>query len=160
MLDHLELLVVVDNETDTLSSVDPGVSQLPEMASLLDRLPAEGAHGAVCVFDHLCVACHGLSVQVTGRLGDEVRTILFDVGPYPDTWLANAARHDLDLSRIETVFLSHWHADHSGGFPTVADSPIRCTSLPQNRVSLSSTHDKCAPRSSSANAWISSMMTA
>lgn len=121
-LDHLELLVVVDNETDTLSSVDPGVAKIPELANLMGRIEPSGeheGHPTVCVFDHLCVACHGLSVLVTGRLGSETRTALFDVGPYADTWLENAARLALDLSSIEVVFLSHWHADHSGGFPPV-----------------------------------------
>ena len=45
--------------------------------------------------------------------------MLFDVGPYPDIWLDNARRLDVDLSTIEYVFLSHWHFDHSGGFPEV-----------------------------------------
>ena len=39
-LDELRLLVVVDNETDTLSSVDAGVPQMPEAANLLARLPS------------------------------------------------------------------------------------------------------------------------
>ncbi|MGI9578552.1 MAG: MBL fold metallo-hydrolase [Microthrixaceae bacterium] len=121
-LDSLELTVVVDNETDTLSSVDEGTPQLPEMVSLLMRLPParqhEG-HQGIEVFDHLCVACHGLSVLLTGRLGDDVRTALFDVGPYGNVWLENADRLGLDLAEIEWIFLSHWHADHSGGFPVV-----------------------------------------
>jgi len=120
-LDSLELTVIVDNETDTLSSIDAGVDQIPEMASLLQRLPAsrehEG-HPGVCVFDHLCVACHGLSVLARGTLGDETRTALFDVGPYGDVWLDNIGRLGIDLTEIEWIFLSHWHADHSGGFPT------------------------------------------
>ena len=33
-LDELEILVVVDNETDTLSSVDDGVPQIPEIIHL------------------------------------------------------------------------------------------------------------------------------
>lgn len=45
--------------------------------------------------------------------------MLFDVGPYPDLWLDNAQRLGVDLSTIEYVFLSHWHFDHSGGFPEV-----------------------------------------
>ena len=121
-LDSLELLVVVDNETDTLSSVDSDVAQVPEVASLMARIPPSGeheGHPTVCVFDHLCVACHGLSVLVTGVRRDERRTVLFDVGPYPDGWLDNSERLGLDLSVIELVFLSHWHADHSGGFPEV-----------------------------------------
>jgi len=33
----LDLLVVVDNESDTLSSVDKGVPQLPELGRLVAR---------------------------------------------------------------------------------------------------------------------------
>ena len=43
-LDELLLTVVVDNETDTLSSVDAGVPQLPELASLLGRTPVTRLH--------------------------------------------------------------------------------------------------------------------
>jgi 7,8-dihydropterin-6-yl-methyl-4-(beta-D-ribofuranosyl)aminobenzene 5'-phosphate synthase len=71
------------------------------------------------VFDQLCCACHGLSVLITGRRDHEARSMLFDVGPYPDLWLDNARRLGIDLSRIEHIFLSHWHFDHSGGFPEV-----------------------------------------
>ncbi len=122
VLDALELTVVVDNETDTLSSVDDGLPQQPEIVSLVARIPPSrhhDGHPGHAVFDHLCVACHGLSVLVTGRSGEETRTMLFDVGPYGDVWLDNAERLGVDLAGIETVFLSHWHADHSGGFPTV-----------------------------------------
>ena len=38
-LDELRLLVVVDNQTDTLSSVDDGVPQVPEGTLLAMRLP-------------------------------------------------------------------------------------------------------------------------
>ena len=121
-LDLLELLVVMDNETDTLSSVDEGVPQIPEVAHLAARTPAsrqyEG-HDCKLVFDQLCCGCHGLSVLVTGRLNDVEHTILFDVGPYPQYWLDNAVRLNVDLSKIECLFLSHWHFDHSGGFPEV-----------------------------------------
>jgi 7,8-dihydropterin-6-yl-methyl-4-(beta-D-ribofuranosyl)aminobenzene 5'-phosphate synthase len=88
----------------------------------MGRVAPSGEHEGyptVCVFDHLCVACHGLSVLVTAHLRAETRTVLFDVGPYPDVWLDNAERLDIDLSSIELLFLSHWHADHSGGFPEV-----------------------------------------
>jgi 7,8-dihydropterin-6-yl-methyl-4-(beta-D-ribofuranosyl)aminobenzene 5'-phosphate synthase len=125
ILDELMLTVVVDNETDTLSSVDSGVAQLPEMASLLGRVPPSreyDGHPGICVFDQLCVACHGLSVLATGRRGAETRTVLFDVGPYGDVWLDNAERLGIDLTSIEELFLSHWHADHSGGFPAVVEA--------------------------------------
>jgi 7,8-dihydropterin-6-yl-methyl-4-(beta-D-ribofuranosyl)aminobenzene 5'-phosphate synthase len=121
-LDALEILVVVDNETDTLSSVDDGVPQIPEVAHLLSHTPANREHdGHECktVFDQLCCACHGFSVLITGRRDAGEHTMLFDVGPYPDLWLDNARRLDIDLASIECVFLSHWHFDHSGGFPEV-----------------------------------------
>lgn len=121
-LDELEMLVVVDNETDTLSSVDDGVPQIPEIVQHAARTPPsrqfEG-HDCKVVFDQLCCACHGLSVLVTAREGGQERTILFDVGPYPDVWLDNARRLDVDRAAIERVFLSHWHFDHSGALPEV-----------------------------------------
>lgn len=121
-LDELRIVIVVDNETDGLSSIDEGVPQVSEIAGLVQRVPSafefEG-HECKPVFEHLCCACHGFSALVSGRSGDEERAMLFDVGPYPDIWLSNAERLAIDLSRIETLFLSHWHADHSGGFPEV-----------------------------------------
>ena len=121
-LDELEILVIVDNETDTLSSVDEGVPQIPEVVQHAARTPPsrifEG-HECKVVLDQLCCACHGYSVLITGRSGETERTALFDVGPYPDLWLDNAKRLDVDLARIELLFLSHWHFDHSGGFPVV-----------------------------------------
>ncbi|MGO8869731.1 MAG: MBL fold metallo-hydrolase [Alphaproteobacteria bacterium] len=121
-LDELEILVVVDNETDTLSSVDEGVPQIPEVVHLAARTPPSGkyeGHDCKTVLDQLCCACHGLSVLITGRRGQQRHSMLFDVGPYPDLWLDNARRLGVDLSTIEYVFLSHWHFDHSGGFPEV-----------------------------------------
>jgi len=121
-LDELELLIVVDNETDNLSSVDEGLPQIPEMFRLAARLPRTEVcpgHAGWEVFDHMCVACHGLSVLATARRGDAVRTVLFDVGPSAGVWLDNAEHLGVDLAAIEHVFLSHWHFDHSGGFPEV-----------------------------------------
>ena len=121
-LDSLTLLVVVDNESDILSSVDTGIPKLSEVTHLLERTPVALTHGPCeghVVFDHLCLACHGLSVLVTARRGATARTALFDVGPDGDVWLANAKRLGVDLAAIEVVFLSHWHFDHSGGLPKV-----------------------------------------
>ena len=121
-LDELDILVVVDNETDTLSSVDDGVPQIPEVVHLAARTPARRVHqGHECkeVFDQLCWACHGFSVLITGRRDGRQRRMLFDVGPSADVWLDNARRLAIDLSTIERVFLSHWHFDHSGALPEV-----------------------------------------
>src|SRR4051812_24463907 len=124
-LDELTITIVVDNATDTLSSIGPGIPQRPEIAYLLGGIPPRGqhdGHNCVVVFDHLCVACHGFSALVTARGGDRTATVLFDVGPYGEVWLANAERLAVDLSSIELLFLSHWHWDHSGGITTVVEA--------------------------------------
>src|SRR5215469_10554665 len=121
-LDALDLLVVVDNESDTLSSVDKGVPQLPELGRLVARVPhlaPKDGHDCVEPWGHLCLACHGFSALVTGRRGSEERSVLFDVGPSAKVWLENARRLGVRLASIEVICLSHWHADHSGGFPGV-----------------------------------------
>lgn len=127
-LDELRLLVVVDNETDTLSSVDDGVPQVPEVWGHVARTPATrpcAGHEGKEVFDKLCCACHGFSVLATGRRGGTEHTVLFDVGPYGDLWLANAERLGVDLASIEAIFLSHWHYDHSGALPAVVAAVAR-----------------------------------
>ena len=49
-LDELTITIVVDNATDTLSSIAPGIPQLPEMAYLLGGVPPSGQHdGHDCV---------------------------------------------------------------------------------------------------------------
>lgn len=121
-LDRLDLLVVVDNETDSLSSIAAAIPQAPEILGHLGRIePTVGVGGQQCyeVFDHLCVACHGFSVLVSARRGRDHHRILFDVGPYGDVWLDNAERLGVDLASIAEVFLSHWHWDHSGALPVV-----------------------------------------
>ena len=40
-LDELTITIVVDNATDTLSSIGPGIPQLPELAYLLGSVPPE-----------------------------------------------------------------------------------------------------------------------
>jgi 7,8-dihydropterin-6-yl-methyl-4-(beta-D-ribofuranosyl)aminobenzene 5'-phosphate synthase len=121
-LDELRLLIVVDNEIDMLSSVTDGIPQISSAAYLGARVPTVREHeGRACkvVLDRHCCAGHGFSVLVTARRGDEEHTMLFDAGPYGWLWKDNAAKLGVDLAAIETVFLSHWHSDHSGGLVEV-----------------------------------------
>jgi 7,8-dihydropterin-6-yl-methyl-4-(beta-D-ribofuranosyl)aminobenzene 5'-phosphate synthase len=121
-LDDLTVQVVIDNTSDPLSSGPVGIPQQPELAALLaGGSGAERLLGrdAMVVFDRFCIACHGFSALVTGRAGRRQSSVLFDVGPYGDIWLANAKRLSLDLADIEAVVLSHWHWDHSGAMIAV-----------------------------------------
>ena len=130
-LDELEMLVVVDNETDTLSSVDEGVPQIPEVVQHAARAPTSRTfEGHECkeAFDRLCWACHGYSVLITGRGGGRQRSVLFDVGPHAEIWIENSRRLGVDLSAIGYVFLSHWHYDHSGALPEVISAIARARS--------------------------------
>mgnify|MGYP003407154722 FL=1 len=124
VLDELRVLIVVDNETDTLSSVGEGVPQQPELFGQIARAPRHAIGDHVCCepFGNLCVACHGFSALVTARSGDASHTVLFDVGPYSAVWLDNAHRLGISLASIERVFLSHWHFDHSGALPDVVQA--------------------------------------
>ena len=64
-LDELEILVVVDNETDTLSSVDVGVP-LPVPAAIPpDTLPQNG------IFAHIANPCPDAFIQHIHRLWPE-----------------------------------------------------------------------------------------
>ncbi len=123
VLDELELLVVLDNQTDILSSVPAAVPRSSEVVHLLRDTPEEIAGGHV-VFDKLCYACHGLSVLLTGRSGSRRHKVLFDTGPDGNLWLDNAAKLGVVLADIELVFLSHWHFDHSGGLPVVVGAIV------------------------------------
>src|SRR5256885_14753694 len=95
LLDELRLTVVIDNETDTLSSIDPGVPQIGEIGGFLQRFPPArelDPQTAKTFFDHSCCACHGLSILSTGRRGDRQHSLLVGVGPYPAGWNENPAR--------------------------------------------------------------------
>lgn len=47
---------------------------------------------------------------------DGDRVILLDTG-YSDVFIENAARMQIDLSRVTDIVLSHGHNDHTGGLP-------------------------------------------
>lgn len=112
-VDSLEVLVLVDNATDNLSSVPQSVEV--ETSRLLRR------GGAVVTGAGLCVAAHGLSCLVTVRWGEERRTLLFDAGPDGEVFSRNVQRLGTDLGRVDAVVLSHGHWDHAGGMPRALD---------------------------------------
>ena len=108
-VEQLEIMVLVDNVTDSLSSNPPFVES--EFAFLR-------RHGMKWLSGQcLCCAAHGLSCLITATVGGERRTLLFDAGP--DEWVfeRNVTRLGVDLGAVETMVLSHGHWDHGAGLP-------------------------------------------
>jgi 7,8-dihydropterin-6-yl-methyl-4-(beta-D-ribofuranosyl)aminobenzene 5'-phosphate synthase len=114
-VDGLEVLVLVDNVTDSLSSNPPNV--LPEWSVLLT-----GGKLRVLAGSSICCAHHGLSLLLTVHRGSERRTLLFDAGPASATFLRNAEILGVDFESVEAVVLSHGHWDHAGGLLAAVQS--------------------------------------
>jgi 7,8-dihydropterin-6-yl-methyl-4-(beta-D-ribofuranosyl)aminobenzene 5'-phosphate synthase len=104
--DKVEIQILVDNATDMLSSNPPFVES--EAANLTRRGFKLNAYKC------LCCAVHGLSCLVTVHRGDVRRTVLFDTGPEDYAFERNVTRLGVDLGAVESIVLSHGHADHAG----------------------------------------------
>jgi 7,8-dihydropterin-6-yl-methyl-4-(beta-D-ribofuranosyl)aminobenzene 5'-phosphate synthase len=117
-VDGLEVLVLVDNTTDSLSTNPRDV--LPEWSVLLT-----GGKLRVLSGQNICCAHHGLSLLLTVHVGGETRTLLFDAGPAAATFERNAAILGVDFASIEAVVLSHGHWDHAGGLLAAVESIAR-----------------------------------
>ena len=107
-INSLDVQIVVDNVTDSLSSVPAFVET--ELAGLGRRRGAAWVLGGGC----LCCAAHGLSCLLTLRSGESVRTVLFDTGPEDRTFEQNVSQLGIDLGPVEAMVLSHGHWDHAG----------------------------------------------
>lgn len=111
--DRVEVLVLVDNVTDNLSSVPAGVE------TELSRFWRRGAR--LMAGSSLCCAAHGLSCAITVQRGDVTRTLLFDTGPDAEVFQRNADRLGFDLGSIDGLMLSHGHWDHAGAMERALD---------------------------------------
>jgi len=107
-VDSAEVHILVDNVTDSLSSVPSFVET--EFASLNRRRHGHWALSGSC----LCCAAHGLSCLITVKSGNETKTLLFDTGPEDRVFEQNVSRLGADLSGVEAIVLSHGHWDHGG----------------------------------------------
>jgi 7,8-dihydropterin-6-yl-methyl-4-(beta-D-ribofuranosyl)aminobenzene 5'-phosphate synthase len=104
--DEVEVLVLVDNIIDSLSSTPLFVEN--EWPRLWKR--GMRALSGRC----LCCAAHGLSCAITVRRGAQARTLLFDTGPDETVFERNVERLGFDMGRVEGIVLSHGHWDHCG----------------------------------------------
>jgi 7,8-dihydropterin-6-yl-methyl-4-(beta-D-ribofuranosyl)aminobenzene 5'-phosphate synthase len=117
-VDRLEVLVLVDNVTDSLSTTPRFV--VPEWPGLLAAGRMTTLSG-----EATCRAHHGLSLLLTAHVGDERHTLLFDAGPAGSTLAQNASILGVTWGEIEAVVLSHGHWDHGGGLLTALESIAR-----------------------------------
>ena len=112
-VDEVEVLVLVDNVTDGLSSTPATVES--EQA----RLARRGVH--TVTGEALCHAAHGLCCLVTVRRGGHRRSLLFDAGPEGGVLARNVQLLGADLGGVEALVLSHGHWDHGGGLLRAID---------------------------------------
>ncbi|HVB80310.1 MAG TPA: MBL fold metallo-hydrolase [Candidatus Binataceae bacterium] len=106
-IDKVEVHVLVDNATDSLSTIPKHAES--EFA-YLERNGMRELSG-----DRLCHACHGLSLLITATRGTARHTLLFDTGPEESAFVQNCERLGADLGAVESIVLSHGHWDHAGG---------------------------------------------
>ena len=105
-VDRLEILVLVDNATDMLSSTPSHVES--EAGGLMRR--GIRMMAGKC----LCCAAHGLSCLVTAHRGATSHTVLFDTGPEEYAFERNVTRLAANLGVVDSIVLSHGHWDHAG----------------------------------------------
>jgi 7,8-dihydropterin-6-yl-methyl-4-(beta-D-ribofuranosyl)aminobenzene 5'-phosphate synthase len=106
-VDALDVQVLVDNVTDSLSTVPQGV--IHEWGHLRE------SGDFVLSGEALCCAAFGLSLVITARVGSERRVLLFDAGPEAYAFARNGERLKIAFGNVGAIVLSHGHWDHAGG---------------------------------------------
>jgi len=107
-VDALEVTVLVDNVTDSLSTVPKDVTN--EVPVLIRKGSLTVAAG-----EYRCCAHHGLSLVITACAGGDARTLIFDAGPEAYTVTRNGALLKVPFGDAGAIVLSHGHWDHAGG---------------------------------------------
>ena len=117
-VDRVEITILVDNVTDLLIRGSPHAKRAPffKEREMLPSLRAE----------------HGFSALIDVYLNNVSHRVLFDTGASGDVVLYNVDRLGVDLSKVETIVLSHGHLDHIGGLISI----LRRIGKPQMPVVL------------------------
>ncbi len=108
-VDRVEIQVLIDNVTDSLSSVPACVDK--------EWVVLQKNGLSVIAGDALCCANHGLSLLIRTYVGEAQHSLLFDAGAADYAVERNAVRLGLPFGEVEGVVLSHGHWDHAGGIP-------------------------------------------
>ena len=109
-VDGLEVISLVDNSVDFLSTIDKKEAQS-------FRQWTKKRHGEEWTRTHsqLPLAEHGFSMLIRVLRDGKTVSILFDTGISSDGVVENAKRMGLEISEVEYIVLSHGHYDHFGG---------------------------------------------
>jgi 7,8-dihydropterin-6-yl-methyl-4-(beta-D-ribofuranosyl)aminobenzene 5'-phosphate synthase len=123
-VDDLELISLVDNSVDFLSTINRKEAQS-------FRQWTKKRYGQEWTRTHsqLPIAEHGFSILIRVLCGGKTVSILFDTGISSDGVVENAKRMGLKLSEVEYIVLSHGHYDHFGGLVSALKT-ISKTDLP------------------------------
>ena len=117
-VDRLEIISLVDNSVDFLSTVGR-----KEVQSLWQWTKPRNEHSK------MPLAEHGFSMLVRVFKGEKSESLLFDTGGSAKVIIDNSRIMGLDLSEVEFVVLSHGHYDHFGGLLSVVEA-VGKTGLP------------------------------
>jgi 7,8-dihydropterin-6-yl-methyl-4-(beta-D-ribofuranosyl)aminobenzene 5'-phosphate synthase len=108
--DAVEILSLVDNSVDFLSTIDKKEAQSLRQWTR-ERYSAEWNR----THTQGPIAEHGFSIFVRVFNKKKSSSVLFDTGGSPEGILENAKRMGIDLSEVDCIVLSHGHYDHFGG---------------------------------------------
>mmetsp|Transcript_4603 Transcript_4603/g.5996 ORF Transcript_4603/g.5996 Transcript_4603/m.5996 type:complete len:398 (-) Transcript_4603:148-1341(-) len=107
-VDEVKIDVIVDNASDNLADIPSGFGTTQIGREVEDK---SGTFDP----DNICSGIHGLSLLIEAKKDGKSHTVLFDTGPSEKIFESNTKKMKTDFTKIETIVISHYHYDHTGG---------------------------------------------